>query len=136
MVNDRKYHFSTILSGLKENKLLARRLLIVLLVAAAIASGLLFPFSALADAGGWPSPTFVILPTLANFPTATLFPTVDLRNLNQLMITDATPTATLFTAPTTAPSGGRSTLSYLCLPLGVGFLLVLILASLMIMRRR
>jgi hypothetical protein len=136
MVDDRKNLFSTLLTSFKENKFLGRWLLIVLLVAAAITSSLYFPFSVLADAGGWPSPTFMILPTLANFPTATLFPTVDLRNLNQLMIPEATPTATLFSASTTAPSEDRSTLSYVCLPLGVGFLLVLILASLMIMRRR
>lgn len=136
MVNDLIDHISSILSSFKVTKNLARRLLVIILVAAAIISGLFIPFSALADAGGWPTPTFIILPTLINFPTATLFPTVDLSNLNQLMITEATPTATLFIAPTPASSGERSTLSYLCLPLGVGLLLVMILVSLMIMRRR
>jgi len=136
MVNDLINFISSILLSFKVNKILARRLLVVILLGAAITSDLFFPFSALADAGGWPSPTFVILPTLINFPTATLFPTVDLSNLNQLMITEATPTATLFIAPTPGTSAERSTLSYLCLPLGVGILLVMILVSLMIMRRR
>lgn len=122
--------------SIRLNRRFVRGVLIGVLASAALFSGLFFPFSTLADAGGWPSPTFVMIPTLVNFPTATLFPTVDLSNLNQLMITGATPTSTLFIAPTPAPTGGGSTLTYLCLPLGIGFILVLILVSLMIMRRR
>ena len=117
------------------NRRLARGLLVGLLVVAGMLSGLFFPFSTLADGGGWPSPTFIIIPTL-NFPTATLFPTVDLSNLNQMLISEPTITPTLFIAPTPLPSGGGGTLSYLCLPMGIGLILVLILASLMIMRRR
>lgn len=123
-------------NNLMQNKRLVRGLLVGVLICAALLSGLFFPFSTLADAGGWPSPTFIIIPTLINFPTVTLFPTVDLSNLNQLMITEPTTTPTLFIAATPAPTGGRSTLSYLCLPMGIGLILVMILASLMIMRRR
>ena len=123
-------------NNLMQNKRLVRGLLVGVLICAALLSGLFFPFSTLADAGGWPSPTFIIIPTLINFPTVTLFPTVDLSNLNQLMITEPTTTPTLFIAATPVPTGGRSTLSYLCLPMGIGLILVMILASLMIMRRR
>jgi len=111
-----------------------RWLLVSVLILAAFLSSLFFPYSTLADAGGWPSPTFVIIPTL-NFPTATLFPTVDLSNLNQLMITEPTATPTMYIAPTPEPSDG-SILSTLCLPLGIGLILIMILAFLVIMRRR
>lgn len=120
---------------LRRKQRFARGILVGVLLLAGFAIGLLFPYSTLADAGGWPSPTFVIIPTL-NFPTATFFPTVDLSNLNQLMITEPTPTATMFIAPTPEPSSNRSLLSTLCLPLGIGFILIMILAFLVIMRRR
>lgn len=120
---------------LRRKQRFARWILVGVLLLAGFAIGLLFPYSTLADAGGWPSPTFVIIPTL-NFPTATFFPTVDLSNLNQLMITEPTPTATMFIAPTPEPSSNRSLLSTLCLPLGIGFILIMILAFLVIMRRR
>ncbi len=134
-MNDRKRVSSSTKPSPVINRRSARGLLVGLLVLAGLLSGLFFPFSTLADGGGWPSPTFIIIPTL-NFPTATLFPTVDLSNLNQMLITEPTPTPTLFIAPTPLPSGGGGTLSYLCLPMGIGLILVLILASLMIMRRR
>lgn len=119
----------------RQKQRLARVFFVSVLILAAGMIGLFFPKSSLADAGGWPSPTFIIIPTLINFPTATLFPTVDLSNLNQLMITEPTPTPTMFLAPTPIPSGG-SALSTLCLPMGIGFILIMILAFLVIMRRR
>lgn len=121
--------------NLSRNRNYARGLLACVLILAGCVIGLLFPYSTLADAGGWPSPTFIIIPTL-NFPTATLFPTVDLSNMNQLMITEPTPTPTLFIAPTPEPASSRNLLSTLCLPLGIGFILIMILAFLVIMRRR
>ncbi|HWQ82925.1 MAG TPA: hypothetical protein VN363_00070 [Anaerolineales bacterium] len=134
-MNQEKSTLSSKNTGARRIQRLAAGLLILVLFAAAYLNSFYSPISALADAGGWPSPTFVIIPTI-NFPTATLFPTVDLSNLNQLLITEPTPTATLFIVPTPGSPESRSALSYLCLPLGVGILLILILVSLMVMRRR
>lgn len=135
-MNDLKNTSISKKTDLRQKRRLARVFLVSVLILAACMIGLLFPKSSLADAGGWPSPTFIIIPTLINFPTATLFPTVDLSNLNQLMITEPTPTPTMFIAPTPLPSGGGSVLGSLCLPLGIGFIVIMILAFLVIMRRR